>query len=162
VIIFNTCPWAESQDHQQDKRHTFYLGERCSRRQQSSNCNVSVVASHGRNELSECVSLMPTVYSSALAPLPSALLRVFTLVTKSCDQGNLYIVIGGEELAGPISLYIKYRISNSCTWGFDNTLTTTVIWECPPRLILRTYAGSSVQGTVKNIVAVSTMHLANA
>jgi hypothetical protein len=37
---------------------------------------------------------------------------------------------------------LKHRISNSCTWGFDNALTTTVIWECLARLTLRMYAGS--------------------
>jgi hypothetical protein len=31
----------------------------------------------------------------------------FTLLTKSCDQGNLYIVIGGEGPAGPMLLYTR-------------------------------------------------------
>jgi hypothetical protein len=33
--------------------------------------------------------------------------KVFTLLTKSCDQGNLYIVIGGEGPAGPMLLYTR-------------------------------------------------------
>jgi hypothetical protein len=34
---------------------------------------------------------------------------VFTLVTKSRDQGNLCIVIGEEEPAGPMSLYNRLQ-----------------------------------------------------
>ena len=42
---------------------------------------------------------------------PQRLLRgSFTLVTKSHDQGNLCIVIGGEEQAGPMSLYTRLQI----------------------------------------------------
>jgi hypothetical protein len=36
--------------------------------------------------------------------------------------------------------HMEHRISNSCTWRFDNALTATVIWECPARLTLCTYA----------------------
>jgi hypothetical protein len=36
-------------------------------------------------------------------------------VTKSCDQGNSCIVIGGEELAGPMPLYTRPQMDENMT-----------------------------------------------
>jgi hypothetical protein len=50
-------------------------------------------------------------------------LGVFAPVTKSRDQGNSCIVIGGEELAGPMPLYTRpqtWSVTNASNgWKYD-------------------------------------------